>query len=158
MPSDEISTDLLKEVEITKHNNIRIPNSVYDIIISDEPGPTYAMWYISQTGSTEYLYITDVMFGGADSTFLTATQVSDKNGGVRSRVRIPKAAMDRKDLQPGQSLYFFLRENEAEEENPSATLLTKQQLDSFLNRGINESSETEFAHKFTTIPHKNLDY
>ena len=158
MPSDEISTDVLKEVEITKNNDIIIPNSVYNIIIADEPGPTYAMWYISQTGSSEYLHITDVMSGGVDSTFLTTTQVRDEDEGVKSRVRIPKAAMDRKDLQSGQSLYFFLRENEAEEENPSATLLTKQQLDSFLNRGINESSETEFAHKFTTIPHKNLDY
>ena len=158
MSSDEVSTDLVKEVEITGSHDIKIPESVYKAIFPENPGPTHAMWYKHQTGSTEYLYITDVMSTSDDSTYIKTTQVRDKDDNARSRVTIPKAARDCKDLRAGQSVYFFIRDGEAEAENPSATLLTKQQVNSFLDLGINESSESAFALRHISAYDDPSDY
>jgi len=158
MSSDEVSTNLVKEVEITESHDIKIPESVYKTIFPENPGPTHAIWYKHQTGSTEYLYITNPMSMDDDSIYLRITQVRDKDGRARSRVTIPKPARDCKNLRAGQSVYFYLRDGEAEAENPSATLLTKQQVNSFLDLGINESSESAFVLRYTRPYDDPSDY
>lgn len=158
MTADEISTKLVGEVEITKSNDIMIPDPVYETIFPESPGPTHAIWYSQKTGSTEYLYITDRKYMTGDHTYIDATQLRNEKDETQTRVTVPKPARDYKNLQRGQSLFFYLREGEAEEENPSATLLTEDEAYSFFDIGINESSETAFPMKFARAPGDNFNY
>jgi hypothetical protein len=84
--SDEFSTDLVKEVKMTQSHDIQIPESVYKAIFRENPGPTHAMCYKHQTGSTEYPFITDVMSTSGDSMYINSTQVKNKDVNARSRV------------------------------------------------------------------------